>query len=400
MARPRHKKIKASVPSPQHPSTLNHSPKSASEGTNNHSYEDENDGEELNPGPWLSDHKDKPDLASMPVRRPNPKEWFPPQIDGNHTTFIDYGCERDEEEYPLHPNGQTTFVGYSKHSAITYRGNHGPPKEEKKEDVEEVAEDGKKNENWIWKTTRYFCLGALTCDNRGCEWAGSPPTCRLKLGSLPKVLKTMTCPGLAGHCLGKVTHLKCDDTALCFDEPCKGFGLLRHKGCHNHPWPEAKKPDPLTLAKFATAVETTQRLLGKPGHEEGDTFESATTFYPASQNKDCVAYYWRRILVGYGLKPDKLGGGIGDKFILNMFGWSSKGLVVISLSFMPGEEHFSFQTPWMANRLVARDKDNKLYSGGFLLDVTYRYFENGYLMTTSMYCGNLNRWVPVQFTWI
>ncbi|KAI9603163.1 hypothetical protein H4Q26_002478 [Puccinia striiformis f. sp. tritici PST-130] len=36
MARPCHQKIKTSVPSPQHPSTSNQSPKSASKGINNH----------------------------------------------------------------------------------------------------------------------------------------------------------------------------------------------------------------------------------------------------------------------------------------------------------------------------------------------------------------------------
>ncbi|KAI7937557.1 hypothetical protein MJO29_014872 [Puccinia striiformis f. sp. tritici] len=324
------------------------------------------------------------------------RSGFPPQINGDHTTCINYGCKLDEQEYPLHCNGQTTFVrqpdqpnknfgkvAYSKHSAITYQGNCGPPKEEKKEDVEEVAEDEKKNqnnENWIWETTWYFCLGVLTCDNHSCKWAGSPPACRLKLSlvftnhfkRLPtdelsgsifvfSSLKTMTCPGLAGHCLGKVK-------ALCLDKHCKGFCLLRHKGCHNHPWPEAKKPELLSLAKFATAVENNPQasvfklkspfiiflsipssflwvvLVRQPGNKEGDTFERVTSLHPAFQNKDRVAYHWRRILVGFGLKPDKLGGGIGNM-------------------------------------------DNKLYSGGFLSDVTYRYFKKGYLMTTSMYCN-------------
>ncbi|POW16785.1 hypothetical protein PSTT_01073 [Puccinia striiformis] len=38
MARPCHQKIKTSVPSPQHPSTSNQSPKSASKGINNHHH--------------------------------------------------------------------------------------------------------------------------------------------------------------------------------------------------------------------------------------------------------------------------------------------------------------------------------------------------------------------------
>ncbi|KAH9450741.1 hypothetical protein MJO28_009815 [Puccinia striiformis f. sp. tritici] len=70
MARPRHKKIKSSipsVPSTRPPSSLTQSLKSASEDTNDHSDQDEKIEEELNPGPWLSDHKDEPDLTSMPT---------------------------------------------------------------------------------------------------------------------------------------------------------------------------------------------------------------------------------------------------------------------------------------------------------------------------------------------
>ncbi|KNE92997.1 hypothetical protein PSTG_13633 [Puccinia striiformis f. sp. tritici PST-78] len=194
---------------------------------------------------------------------------------------------------------------------------------------------------------------------------------------MPAHIKTMTCPGLGGHCLGKVSHHQCEDAAIRIDEHFRGFGLLRHKGCHNHPWPEAKKPDQIALAKFATTVENDPKAgafklkLGKQINKEGEAFESVTTLHQAFHNKDCVAYHRRRILVGMGLTPDKNGGGIGDKFILDMFGWSNKGLLVTSSSFMPGEEHFSFQTPWMAEPLVARDQNNKLYSGSFLLDVTF-----------------------------
>jgi hypothetical protein len=74
--------------------------------------------------------------------------------------------------------------------------------------------------------------------------------------------------------------------------------------------------------------------------------------------------------------------------------------LIISSSFLPKAEHFTFQTKWMADRLVARDKNGQLYNGGLLSDVTYRFFENGYLLTTSMFCDDLQRWIPVQLTWI
>jgi hypothetical protein len=67
---------------------------------------------------------------------------------------------------------------------------------------------------------------------------------------------------------------------------------------------------------------------------------------------------------------------------------------------MEESEHFTFQTKWMAERLLARDMDNAVYQGGLLSDVTYRFFENGYLLSTSMYCSETARWIPIQLTWI
>ncbi|OAV87484.1 hypothetical protein PTTG_29414, partial [Puccinia triticina 1-1 BBBD Race 1] len=83
-----------------------------------------------------------------------------------------------------------------------------------------------------------------------------------------------------------------------------------------------------------------------------------------------------------------------------MFSWAAQGLYIISASYLPGSEHFTFQTKWMAERLLARDKNGELYHGGLVSDVTYRYFENGYLLSTSMFCDELQRWIPVQLSWI
>ena len=66
-----------------------------------------------------------------------------------------------------------------------------------------------------------------------------------------------------------------------------------------------------------------------------------------------------------------------------------------------GQEHITFQTKWMSERLLDRGKDgNNVYSGGLILDVTYRFFATGYLLTTSMYCDDIGRWIPVQLSWI
>jgi hypothetical protein len=60
----------------------------------------------------------------------------------------------------------------------------------------------------------------------------------------------------------------------------------------------------------------------------------------------------------------------------------------------------TFQTEWMAEQLVRRDQYGKVYSGGLLSDVTYQFFNHGYLLTTSMYSEVLHRWIPIQLTWM
>jgi hypothetical protein len=71
-----------------------------------------------------------------------------------------------------------------------------------------------------------------------------------------------------------------------------------------------------------------------------------------------------------------------------------------SASFVPGSEHFTFQTLWMANQFFSHNHKSKVYQGGLLSDNTYQFFENGYLFLTSMFCDQLSQWIPIQLTWI
>jgi hypothetical protein len=75
-----------------------------------------------------------------------------------------------------------------------------------------------------------------------------------------------------------------------------------------------------------------------------------------------------------------------------------QGLLTVLASFLPGEEHFSFQKRWIADRLVLRDTNRKVYKGGLLSNTTYCFFKNGFLLTTSMYSEELGRWIPVLLT--
>ncbi|OAV89752.1 hypothetical protein PTTG_28587 [Puccinia triticina 1-1 BBBD Race 1] len=315
----------------------------------------------------------------------------------DHKTFIDHGCKLDQQGYPLYPNGRTTFL-WLPGDDITNFGTTAFFK----------RHNGNNRANGKWKVWRYKCLGALVCNNPTCEWAGPPPTGSGEIAKLCE--KPVKCKGLAGECPGKVFHLACDQTLLRFDVHLEtGWGLLRHKGVHEHPWAEAKKPDPLAKAAFAKLIKENPSAgafklkLGKQAATEQDdnaTFEGVTEIHPSFQNSDRLSYHRKTLLAELGIVPGKNGAGSGDDFILKMFNWALRGLFIISSSYLPGMEHFTFQSEWMSERLLARDKNGEVYHGGLVSDVTYCFFENGYLLSTSMFCDELQQWIPVQLSWI
>ncbi|EGF97334.1 uncharacterized protein MELLADRAFT_85854 [Melampsora larici-populina 98AG31] len=156
------------------------------------------------------DHDDT--LANLP-RRPNLQL---PTNKNIYKTFIDHGCDLDEEDYPTYPNETT------------------------------------KKKDWI--TRRYYCLGVIKCTNSNCPLAGSPPTSGKKLAEISEGVKN--CP--ISTCDGYQQHVKCDakcriDTKLDAQEK-EGWALLRHQGTHYHEWPEAKKANPISKDKLKERV--------------------------------------------------------------------------------------------------------------------------------------------------
>ncbi|KAI7939582.1 hypothetical protein MJO29_014318 [Puccinia striiformis f. sp. tritici] len=193
----------------------------------------------------------------------------------------------------------------------------------------------------------------------------------------------------------------CDGTALRFDFHIPtGWGLLRHRGIHQHAWPESKKPDKLARETLKAeivknpAVGAFKLKMGKAISLD-DPITNVTDIHSSFINADRLQYYRRIMLRELNIVPDKLGAGVGDKFIMDMFQWCRRGLLVISAGFQEENEHFTFQSKWMADRLLARDENNEIYQGGLISDVTYRFFEHGYLLTTSMFCEQTARWIPM-----
>ncbi|EGF97587.1 uncharacterized protein MELLADRAFT_84838 [Melampsora larici-populina 98AG31] len=274
----------------------------------------------------------------------------PNPYSGEHHTFIDDGCKTDSQGYPICPNGETVFVKTAR-EAITNFGHIVYPHTQKTSGAKDDAP---------WKTTWYTCLGVLDCDNDTCQYAGPTPTGDGKAAEL-----IMNC---------RVDVEK--DT---------GWAILRHSGIHSHVWALPKKADPLAMEEMAAEVVKNPKagpMVLKVGQARAgqNITPSVGEIHPAFAHSGRLGYLRREILKQKGLITEQESKGGGDSFILNIMHWGSE---------------------WMAQMLVRRDPDTKkVYSGGLLSDVTYRFFKNGYLLTTSMYSDRMHRWIPVQLTWM
>ena len=58
--------------------------------------------------------------------------------------------------------------------------------------------------------------------------------------------------------------------------------------------------------------------IAKPGLPKS----SIAAIHPSLINHDRLRYYRSGMLMDMGMIPDKNGGGVGDKFLLDMFHWS------------------------------------------------------------------------------
>ncbi|PLW39025.1 hypothetical protein PCASD_08466 [Puccinia coronata f. sp. avenae] len=276
----------------------------------------------------------------------------------SYQTYIDHDCQLDRQGYPIYPNGRTTFVKLPEMEAT----NFGSVGFTKRMGIETPKDPG-------WKIKSIYCLGVMLCNQQGCQWAGSPPTGTNGIANFLE--SNPKCRGMARKCPGKVYHQPCHGTMTQFDtNTSTGWALMHHKGVHEHPWPKAKKPDPLSKEAFEKQVKNNPKAGAfklKVGHPSA--------------------------LAKRGYAPEKQGSGAGENLLAKMFAWNEQGLLIISSSFAREKEHFTCQTSWMAKQLTARLQNNQVYQGGLLSDLTYKFFENGYLLTTSMF-SQKNGYVP------
>ncbi|OAV99563.1 hypothetical protein PTTG_00800 [Puccinia triticina 1-1 BBBD Race 1] len=178
--------------------------------------------------------------------------------------------------------------------------------------------------------------------------------------------------------------------------PKSGWGLLRHRGFHHQQWPSSKKPDPLAKKDLMERIQANPKasaLQLKIGQSSGpgQPSSSVVNIHELLGNSDRLWHLQSQILQQINFSSGS--GGDNNKFMTDLFEWQQNGLDVISMACTRGQEHITFQTDWMPQRLLdCGEQGNKLYSGGLISDVTYRFFATGF--TTSMYCDDINQWIP------
>ncbi|EGG11894.1 uncharacterized protein MELLADRAFT_88994 [Melampsora larici-populina 98AG31] len=325
-------------------------------------------------------------------KKPGKKTFGLPLDRTSFKTFIDENNTLDNQGYPLFPNGNTVFVKQPGQAKIVNWGTFG---------FAYTSSGGKSKGPADWRTVRYTCLGVIVCESLHCEYLGSPATASAKRSEWMST--TQKCP--AARCSGNLRYLKCTNTLCRLDEHESGWGIIRHSGFHQHQWPRRGKPDKLSLEKFGKRVVENPGvgpLQNKVGRAPAGKQEivTDTNIHGAFGNLHRTGYYRRKLLEAAGVIPVKKLPGAADNFILDMDHWAERGLTVVSVSMKRHNMHLTFQTEWMQQQLLARDENQRVHGGGLLSDVTYKFFKNGYLLSTSMYHEDLRRWIPIQLTWL
>lgn len=235
------------------------------------------------------------------------------------------------------------------------------------------------------------CRGVYKCPNEACITVSRP---KQKLDAEladSKVCKT---------CSGPLEMIECS-AKLKFDT-CMALNtvIMRHSGVHDHQCPPVTKPDYYAMQRFGQIVSQApertpwRMVVGSVAGLHGEN-NSVRKVHPAFGNRDRVAYVKKNLLAMGQLKLSGLGPFADFVRLHELY-----GSVVKSCSLDPPNMHVTVQTEWMKQALQdIRDNFGRKI-GGVISDVTHSFFKAGFLLSSSVYCRILQRWVPVAFSWI
>eukprot|EP00474_Spongospora_subterranea_P005719 CRZ06177.1 hypothetical protein [Spongospora subterranea] len=237
------------------------------------------------------------------------------------------------------------------------------------------------------KITNKVCTGNIVCSNLGCAYSRRPKqnnpdnferTCRV--------------------CSSDMVRLVCPATCMWVEAKFSDRAIIIHSDRHSHAVPHVLKPD------FYCKKMLTDRICNNPMAKAvtlvtgTPIIGSVCEIHESYGNLSRVAYFRRQVLRDLGVRLP----GSGDSFIDQIleFQLTFGKTAVISSDFNINRMHLTVASSFMLERFVDVDPLTGRDGQGAVSDVTYSFFDRGFLMTTAVYCGLLARWVPVAFSWL
>lgn len=232
------------------------------------------------------------------------------------------------------------------------------------------------------------CMGVLSCIK--CNALFRP-----KIKDTEETISARTCC----VCFSSLKWIHCD-AALKFEYNLAHDKIvIKHQSIHNHDCPPVSKPDFESKKKFSKIVKLNpaqkplQLVVGTLNPLEKN--QSVSHLHEAFLNRDRTAYYRRVVLeeMGYSFN--------GNDFFSSLKTFQSR--FSDSLNFFSGLQLNKVYLSCCTNFQLSRLSDTSFFGrtiGGIITDATYNFFKNGYLLSSSVYCFLLHRWVPILFTWI
>lgn len=137
-------------------------------------------------------------------------------------------------------------------------------------------------------------------------------------------------------------------------------------------------------------------VFGNAKGLHGD-YNSARDLHESLGNRDRVAYLKKKIL-------KEQGGSFSGKGFGPVAVWldiqSLHGSVIKSACLDSDNMHITVQSESMLQSLQSTSQDEGRVQAGVITDVTHSFFKAGFLLSSSVYCNLLHRWVPVLYTWM
>ena len=133
--------------------------------------------------------------------------------------------------------------------------------------------------------------------------------------------------------------------------------------------------------------------------EAGDILEPVRNISEAFTNLSRIAYYRRKIISESNI-ISKIAHHHADDFIKDLTIFQEAHPDFIQRICLIKKVVITVQSKWMKAQLKELTRESSKNNLGILSDTTYKFFHQGFLLTSSIYSPVLSRWIPIVFSYI